>query len=496
MDGAWGAPRGLGWRGDRSKEKAEAVGRRVRNVSVIAGLCGLLVICILAESEVIQRFSNAFVSGLVEAGRMVAADNVADQRVVVVQISEQDGDGLVAQWPLRFEVYERFLRSAWCLGAASAFIDISFSDHPSDPGAAEDLGRLVQTVDRLARAADGDIQAIEVLNQRCETPRSGPAKAMSVFFAPPSGALAREKLADFLVGIRVQSSGSRHTYQRYANPENLPTAAFALARNACKRGVVDGDPCHRLERRKGKYEIEVVDGVLTPVEQASFTRPRDADDSCIYAGLQSWSDSDVALDNIVALLDRLYEAVTSGPTTSWWGCPPVLTIPFYRLTPPFDDQTKAAIRGKIVILGSSVPGNNDLVSTRHFSEIPGDYLHALAVNALLASRAPAVASSIKLRVFVLFFGSLLVVLLHRRINAAKSSAGRKAAIRAGIVVMIAAVIAVCYLFTFSWSMIIAVSDALCFLFYNNVDWHKFDPDPVRFLAEALDGVRRIVWKEL
>lgn len=478
----------------------DGFGRQLRKLSVITGFCALLVVCILAESEVIQRFSNAFFNGLIEGGEAIfSVTHPADHRSIVVQISEQDGGDMLAIWPLRFEVYQRFLYRAWCSGAASVFIDISFNDHPGDPSADEDLGRLRKVVDLLRLASNGDTHSIEALDQRCTTPRTGPARVMSLFFAPPSGPRAQEAFAGSLAGTFVESSGTRHVYRRFDDARNLPTAAFALARDACDRGIVVGRPCRRLDRLTPRYRIEINDSILTPADQPLFTRPGYSNEpACVYSGLpaQNGIDMETTIGALDALIDRLSTFLASGPTVSWWACPPVLTVPFSFLSRWNDEELAAVLRGKIVILGSSVPANQDVVATRYFSELPGVFLHAFAVDALLSNWAPPVPPSDRLRVLALFSASLFVVICHRKINAAHLSNSRSAKLRAAAVIMAAVLLTLLYYFIFSWRISLLVSDSLCFLLCNNFDWRWFDLDPVRALANGLHGLRQIVWKEL
>lgn len=156
-----------------------------------------------------------------------------------------------------------------------------------------------------------------------------------------------------------------------------PTAAFALYRQLCASGKADC-PAPRAAGQIGDYcEPMVVQWGrnVAPIVQA---RELISATQC-QAGEHSW------LDKAASAFGSLFAALASGLDAdalkrNRQPCPYTVTL---REEDLGSEKARGVLEGRVVMIGLSLAGIHDMVESPVHGQIPGVYLHAMALDNLL-----------------------------------------------------------------------------------------------------------------
>ena len=150
--------------------------------------------------------------------------------------------------------------------------------------------------------------------------------------------------------------------------------------------------------------FEVPDTAYTPEIEREFLLPSPASLPCIYG------DRGVPANFPI----RTIASYLLGPLKTQIACPPIFTLPWHRVMEVGAVQALArAFEGRVVFLGANVSANtNDFFETAFHRNLPGVYLHALALKELFSrDRTLPVAAAIWERMLALVIPIMISLFL-------------------------------------------------------------------------------------
>lgn len=363
-------------------------------------------IFIWIESEVFQRLPVSFFGYVTDVTRQNSSLSQENTAVILfADTTDQSEETKLSKvWPLPYSTHERLLVQAWCLGARSVFIDIGFQRDRYQESYGSSQGREVTELTNFANTAElfssepeNSPKFENLRKSKCHWPSNVNRKTnqMAVFIVEPhSSQLVTSYFHERLVSGRFTKE---NIYQKKKG--ELPTGAYAVVEDLCKRGLTDTAKC--TNKSKVDEEFEIIDTVFSSPKQRSLPLVDLALNSatCVYRD-DSYTDQ----------LWKIFELITTFKKNSWSDCPPVFTVTNnWVLGLPNTDLT-GAINEKVVFLGSAIEGSYDNVQTQYHHELPGVYIHALATEQLLSDVIPIPINPLG-RIVILAIASLITLVI-------------------------------------------------------------------------------------
>ncbi len=375
----------------------------------IIGLSLVLGISAFVDSQLVERFARAGVD-LVADWIIAAAESVpVISRVIpprsataVVMITEKDAPDVAEQWPLPLSAYTRFIQRASCLGAGGVFLDIGIPGKPRSDDSITDAALQTQH--------NNEIKAFRTaLQTRVECPSWSAREPTDPRDMP---VLIPEQYDPTLRHIASPAEGLRYV-SAFVEPDNIVYAVEAGAtpqdepRSTASCELAQIVIAYRYRNSIEKFvcpsAIQIRDTSMTPSEQTEFSQPAFGASDCLYRrGMFGAFRQPMAFG--LAFPFHLL-----GPRDDWETCPPVLTIPWEAMFDPGRaEQLKRVLKGRVLLVSAAIPGISDRSQTELHSDLPGVYLHALAVEALTSAFGAAQPALWWERLILLVLASLAV----------------------------------------------------------------------------------------
>lgn len=382
--------------------KGPRLGARTWFDMLILGL--LLGVCIVIDSELAQRFGPPLfelVADIIITAREPASPATPQEpKTAVVMITDggPGGEAMADRWPLPISDYKDFVQRAWCLGAKAVFLDVGFPR--ALKGEIEDFVHAVGSpsgtncIPTVESGSAGPGMPVYLANQY--------DRALRAMTEPDTKGSDRPNPAR---PIAVSAFVRDENVYVAVDTENTETAACRIARDL--GATTATSPC--------PASFEVRDTIWTPMAQDPFSEVPD-DSPCLYRGepLIPPKQPRNAARRWLETANVLFRYLAFGPRTDWVSCPPVLTLPWSAV---LDHSDAAAVRGalkdRVVLVSAAIAGVSDWTQTSKHRDLPGVYVHALALEMLLpkAIGPPRRAESYA-RAIILAIGSVVVLLAH------------------------------------------------------------------------------------
>lgn len=354
---------------------------------------------------VVERYfpeeSYTAIHGTAVIGSAVYDSHSAD--IAVIELSDRYLSFVQESWPPSYAAYAAMLEDVALYQPASIFLDIAFVHERPDeslPQLMDSLCRLHAQNIRVYLAGLENEQGQLRLRQELET---GVVKdcytAVGIGYSPAHNT----KLA---LTYPLISPGQVGTLA--STPQGIPSAAYAIA--------ADHDRDAKLQRALQDSSAERTMALIWSLEQQA-PMSWGIWEGCTTRSHWMWELLPQPLRQL--LIDS---AVVSDKKRSLEpACPSHRHVPLNLITDPQTREARDWLRrnlhAKHVLIGPTVAGVNDMILSPIHGNIPGVYLHAMALDNLLTYGADfKKAGSLHEHNLPLFFGlALLLGLINYRI---------------------------------------------------------------------------------
>lgn len=356
---------------------------------------------------VVERYfpddSYTAIRGTAVVGSAVYDSRSAD--IAVIEVSDRYLDFVGESWPPSYAAYAAMLDDVALYQPASIFLDIAFvHERPDDslPQLIDSLCRLHAQNIRVYLAGIENEQKQLRLRKELETEQVQACyTAVGIRYSPAENtklALTYPLISPGQVGLSPSS------------PQGIPSAAYAIAS--------DHDRDSSLKQALQKHFAEHTMALTWSLEQQA-NMPWTIWEGCSTTSSWLWE----------LMPQPVRKLLKDG---GLWGmknkdldpaCPSHRHVPLNLITDPQTHEARDWLRrnlqAKHVMIGPTVAGVNDMIQSPIHGNIPGVYLHAMALDNLLAFGADFKRSgSLHERNLPLFFGlALLLGLVNYRVYA-------------------------------------------------------------------------------
>lgn len=343
-----------------------------RLVIAFVALFGSLYVLDKADPFGISRAAQSYSESLFQKVSSSFYGSSAQDRIAVVLIDEQTLRRRGEAWPPRYTYYDEVVRRIAKQRPVAIFLDIlvegrrSYDD--SLNAAKEGLGHtLAKTQIPLYLAAlDGGRRSVFV-----DVPGTQIALAGWSGYGRDYPLLVDD---DNL----FDSGDPRLEHDQQCRGTPHATAAFQLYRLMCARGLQAGCPVELAQGDSGAFCSPLVIQWGRNVSKVVPERQLIAESQCAANEDSGWEKVSDSLASMFAALisgiDR--ESVKRDRQR----CPYAVTIREEDLA---SEKARGVLQGRVVLIGTSLNGIHDMVESPVHGQIPGVYLHAMALDNLL-----------------------------------------------------------------------------------------------------------------
>lgn len=325
--------------------------------------------------------------------------------IAVVLVQDADLRALQADWPVPYSRWSQLLRLLGCAQAKAVFFDLALSRpeafvQQDEPGTAA----LAQMDHRVNHG--------QLTPADCPGRTTEQLKAVPVYYGHLSA--PGETLPGLIPEARklpISWVGSPQAYPltpRVQGTGHL-SVAYRLLKHYCATPGAPAHPAHPA--CLGDWAAGTLDQSLVPRWPTrvppSQSGWREGTEACVAHAPGNGRE---------ALLQWLQSWFEDEPTV-YPQCQPFLTLSLSQVLQDFDRDMADTLRGRTVLIGTRLSGAADLIPTPTHGQLPGVYLHAVALENLLTmgerfDRIDAAHISWLAVLFVLAV-SLVHPLLHR-----------------------------------------------------------------------------------
>ncbi len=347
-----------------------------RALVIFAAFVAPAVLLDVADPFGLSRAVQAYSENLFQKVTSSFYQSAAQERIAVVLIDQHTLAQRGESWPPRYIYYEEVVRRIARHRPAAIFLDVLIEDRraydDSLEPARQALGRTlsergvplyVATLDTEGNSVFADVPGV----QPTLVGWSGHGDDYPLLLGEGHY---------FSDGGRVPDGGAHCTAELPA------TAAFALYRQLCASGAQSGCPAQLASGDVGAFCEPVV--VQWGRNVAPIVRERDliSDSQCV-PDHDSWSNrlAGAFASFLAALGSGLDEQALKRNRQP---CPYTVTLREEDLA---SEKARGVLEGRVVMVGLSLAGIHDMVASPVHGQVPGVYLHAMALDNLLTWNA-------------------------------------------------------------------------------------------------------------
>lgn len=296
--------------------------------------------------------------------------NTAQSQIAVVLIDQPALARRGESWPPRYLYYEEVIRRVAKQGPSAIFLDVLLEDRrPYDDSLPLALAALEDTL-----ASTGVPLYLATLDDG----------QRNLFAQVPGTQLAMAGWSG-LNGDYPLLVGEDNRYGRMASAghgqcsaDSPPTAAFALYRQLCEQGVQQGCPegvaRGEVERFCSPMVVQWGYNVAPEVRARDLLSASQCKAPDQSVGGRFLSSMQILWSSLLTSFHA--ETAALGQQT----CPYTLTVREEDLS---SARSRGLLKDRVVLIGTSLAGIHDLVESPVHGQLPGVYLHAMALDNLL-----------------------------------------------------------------------------------------------------------------
>jgi hypothetical protein len=297
----------------------------------------------------------------------------AQDKIAVVLIDEETLASRGESWPPRYTYYEEVIRRIARQKPVAIFLDILIEDRRTYDDSLE-IAR--QSLGETLASKGIPLYLASLDNQR-----------KSVFIDVPG---TQTTLAgwrgfgdDYPLLIKPGQYYSDHDSQleegEQCNNSLKPTAALQLYRLMCEKGLQSGCPAGLAQGDVGEF-------CNTMVVQWGRNVSPVVPEQQLISETQCSASKDSIPDRLLDAASTLYAELTFGIDEDAvkrirQPCPYAVTVREEDLA---SEKVRGVLEGRVVMIGLSLKGIHDIVGSPVHGQIPGVYLHAMALDNLLS----------------------------------------------------------------------------------------------------------------
>ncbi|MHC8315023.1 CHASE2 domain-containing protein [Pseudomonas sp. LB3P31] len=296
----------------------------------------------------------------------------SQDRIAVVLIDEQTLASRSESWPPRYIYYEEVIRRIARQKPAAIFLDILVEDRraydDSLESARQSLGETLAgkgiplylaTLDNQRKSVFVDVPG----TQTTLTGWRGHGEDYPLLLSP---------------GHYYSDRDSQLQENQLCDDELKPTAALQLYRFMCEKGLQSGCPAGLMKGDVGQF-------CNAMVVQWGRNVSRIVPERQLISETQCTATQDSLFARLSGALTTFYAALISGIDQDSvkrvrQPCPYAVTVREEDLT---SEKAQGVLAGRVVMIGLSLKGIHDIAESPVHGQIPGVYLHAMALDNLL-----------------------------------------------------------------------------------------------------------------